>query len=365
MKIGSLCSGYGGLDLAVEALTGAHTTWFSEFNPHAAKIFQQHFQVPNLGDLTKIDWTQVEPVDILTGGYPCQPFSTAGKREGQNDSRHLFPYIRDAISVLRPRIVFFENVRGHLSLGFDSVLQDLAKIGYDSFWTLARASAIGAPHRRERLFIVGIPRELTNSNGEHAEINERGVRGLIERFCGEDRLGGGSQGLISDTSSLGLQENNSSGFGRLEGRDIAKSIVSIANAISQRGQTFESELSSDAQAGNLPITDTDNLERQRVRELQGLRLGHDSRSDMSQLQDWGKYSEAISKWERITRPAPSPIKNNKLSPVFVEWLMGLPEGWVTDIDISRAQQLKALGNGVVPQQAFAAYRHLLGVASEY
>jgi DNA (cytosine-5)-methyltransferase 1 len=292
MKIGSLCSGYGGLDLAVETLTGAETVWFSEFNKYAAKVYESHWDLPNIGDLTKVDWTQVEPVDILTGGYPCQPFSTAGKREGQNDKRHIFPYIKEAIRTLQPKLVFLENVRGHLTLGFDSVLEDLAEIGYDCIWTLARASAIGAPHRRERLFIIAF-----------------------------------------DSSRFGLQTNDTTFNSSQSGQELAKRLV--------------------------PITDTINNQRSRDWSVQELGSGHNSRSNLSTMQDWGRYTTAIERWEQLTRPVPAPIQNEKLSPAFVEWMMGLPQGWVTDVEISRSQQMQALGNGVVPQQAYAAYKHLL------
>lgn len=157
MKIGSLCTGYGGLDLAVEEHFGAETVWCAEFDKHASKIIEAHFDIPNLGDITKIDWTQVEPVDIITAGYPCQPFSQAGQRKGEDDPRHIFPYILEALRHLRPKYAIFENVRGHLTLGFDSVLGALAGIGYDAEWSIVRASEVGAPHQRARLYIVAQP----------------------------------------------------------------------------------------------------------------------------------------------------------------------------------------------------------------
>jgi DNA (cytosine-5)-methyltransferase 1 len=292
MKIGSLCSGYGGLDLAVESLTGAETVWFSEFNKYAAKIYESHWDLPNIGDLTKVDWTQVEPIDILTGGYPCQPFSTAGKREGTNDKRHIFPYIKEAIRVLQPKLVFLENVRGHLTLGFDSVLQDLAEIGYDAIWTLTRASSIGAPHRRERLFIIAI-----NSNWHRQQEN----------------------GECSINTQTQIR--------------FSKGLVPTSNALNDKFT--------------------------RIREMQELGRRHNTRGNLPTMQDWGRYTTATKGWEQLTRPAPAPLQDEKLSPAFVEWMMGLPEGWVTDVEISRSQQMQALGNGVVPQQAYAAYKHLL------
>jgi DNA (cytosine-5)-methyltransferase 1 len=113
--------------------------------------------VPNLGDVTTIDWGMVERPDVICGGWPCQPFSYAGNRNGADDERHLWPYMFDAVRVLRPRFMLGENVAGHLSLGFDRVLADLASIGFDAEWSLVSACSMGAPHMRERLFVVAYP----------------------------------------------------------------------------------------------------------------------------------------------------------------------------------------------------------------
>ena len=102
MRVGSLFSGYGGLDLAV----GGELAWYSEIEPAACKVLAAHHpDVPNLGDITKVNWSDVPPVDVLTAGYPCQPFSNAGNRKGTNDERHLWPYVRDAISAIPSNLV--------------------------------------------------------------------------------------------------------------------------------------------------------------------------------------------------------------------------------------------------------------------
>lgn len=156
--LGSLFSGVAGLDRAVEAVTGATTAWFVEFDAAPSKVLERHYPgVPNYGDVTAVDWAQVEPVDILTAGYPCQPFSHAGKRKGTDDERHLWPYVEVAIGVLRPRLVVLENVAGHLTLGGPTVIGSLTALGYDARWGVVRASDAGAPHRRARLFIVAHP----------------------------------------------------------------------------------------------------------------------------------------------------------------------------------------------------------------
>ena len=154
-KILSLCSGYGGLDLAVEAhFTGSYTAYWSDIDPSACDIMTARFpDAEPVGDLTQFGDTAFD-CDILTAGYPCQPFSQAGKRLGEHDERHLWPYIANTISVSRPRWVILENVAGHLTLGGPAVVGTLAKMGYHTRFGVIRASDAGAPHQRKRLFIV-------------------------------------------------------------------------------------------------------------------------------------------------------------------------------------------------------------------
>jgi DNA (cytosine-5)-methyltransferase 1 len=320
MKIGSLCTGYGGLDMAVEKYFGAETLWTSEIDKNASIVVQERIKKPNLGDLKKINWETVEPIDILTAGYPCQPFSHAGQRKGTTDERHIWPSILEAIGTLRPKYIILENVRGHLSLGFKEVLKDLAICGYDAIWRIVRASDAGAPHRRERLFIIAQP---TNADGERRVIRahetERHQRQSQSEFgeCCE---------IVTDADGGACQES------RRANRSIhGKTVKGIDGANwNEHGSCIES------------IGDTDNEHQP-----------YDGQ--MSQL-----GSRFASRCEMRMRGTPNPLDlDGKLNPVFVEYMMGLPEGWVTSLPISRSQQLKILGNGVVPQQAFLAIALLM------
>jgi DNA (cytosine-5)-methyltransferase 1 len=242
LKIGSLCTGYGGLDMAVEAFFNAETVWTSDYDKYASIVIEQRLKKPNLGDIKQIKWDEVEPIDILTAGYPCQPFSVAGNRKGENDPRHIWPYIKKAIGILRPKFVILENVKGHLSLGFDKVLNDLTSIGYDARWHIVRAAEQGAPHHRRRLFVVAYP--FHNEWASNWEMQELGRR-------------------PSPFSDMHLQD------------------------------------------------------------------------------------------------PPSALDQGMLRPEYAEYMMGLPAGWVTDLDLSRSQKFKIIGNGVVPQQAYYALQQLL------
>ena len=177
LTVGSLFSGIGGLDLGLER-AGMKVIWQSEIDPYACKVLAKHWpEVPNHGNIKDIEWGTVVRPDVICGGYPCQPFSKAGKRQGENDPRHLWPWVRQAISQLRPRYAVLENVRGHLTLGGTTVIGELAAIGYDAEWRVVSAASVGAAHQRERVIIVAYPNSSHTPNGRQcAQIpgNDRG-----------------------------------------------------------------------------------------------------------------------------------------------------------------------------------------------
>jgi DNA (cytosine-5)-methyltransferase 1 len=159
----SLFAGIGGIDLGLEA-HGCTTVAYSEVDPYASAVMAQHFpDAVNLGDVTTIDWEatrdELGPFDIICGGFPCQDISLAGKGAGIADGTRsgLWSHYADAIRILRPRGVLVENVAALLARGIDRVLGDLAACGYDAEWDCVPAAAVGAPHRRDRLFICAYP----------------------------------------------------------------------------------------------------------------------------------------------------------------------------------------------------------------
>lgn len=142
-------------------------------------------------DVKTFPWAEFHGlVDILSGGYPCQPFSAAGKRLGAEDPRHLWPFIAAGIAAMRPGACFFENVEGHCSLGLPDVLQDLAGLGYRTTWCVASASECGAPHQRKRIFILAECR------------SQRGASGLSRSLAGHE----GFAGIADDCGSEGCGE---------------------------------------------------------------------------------------------------------------------------------------------------------------
>ena len=170
-RIGSLCTGYGGLDLAVELVLGGRLAWYAETDRHASTVLEHHWPgVPNLGDIRIVDWTRVEPVDVLTAGFPCQDISNAGKRAGITGIHSsLWTSIVDGVRALRPPLVFVENVAALLRRGFDVVAADLAALGYDTSWLCLRASDIRAAHRRDRLFLLAAPTQRLTGDADVAD----------------------------------------------------------------------------------------------------------------------------------------------------------------------------------------------------
>lgn len=184
LRVGSLCTGYGGIELAAgEVFGGVDLRWVADNDPDCVTILQKRFPgVPNLGDLRAICYDEVEPVDLLTAGFPCQDVSSAGGRAGLRAGNRtgLWFQVARAINELHPPLVLLENVAGLLTAGADSrlescpwclgdrsaehymrafhvVLGDLAELGYDARWGVVRASDAGAPHRRARVFILAYP----------------------------------------------------------------------------------------------------------------------------------------------------------------------------------------------------------------
>lgn len=285
MPILELCAGYGGLGMAVESLTGERVAYVADNSPAASAVLSERYPVPNLGDISKADWGAVAGrSNIVTAGFPCQDISTAGRGAGIHGERSgVWKHVATAIRVIRPRVVFLENVAAIRRNGLDVVLGDLAASGYDASWCCLRASAVGAPHQRDRWFCVA--RLSDSGHGDEPE------------------------------------------WPRSTGREGGE--WSPVRGFPGRGGKKPSDV-------------------------------HSSRGW------WGERADRIHTWESVTgRPAPRPAELDHrgrllLSPRFAEWLMGLPDRWVTGISgLTRTEMLHIIGNGVVPDQAHAAFAHLL------
>jgi DNA (cytosine-5)-methyltransferase 1 len=206
----SLCSGGGGLDLGLDAgarragLGGARAVCMVEGEAFAVATLAAQMEqgglapAPIWSDLRTFDarpWRGV--VDCVTGGYPCQPFSLAGHRRGEDDPRHLWPAISRILRECEPAWCFFENVAGHLSLGGHDVIRELQAMGFRVACSLWTAEEVGAPHRRERLFILAAHPERILLRVEQGR--GCGSDGPGEALAGEH----GAQGAVADAEGIG------------------------------------------------------------------------------------------------------------------------------------------------------------------
>ena len=186
LKILDLFSGIGGFSLGLESTGHFETAAFCEIEPYCQKVLKKHWpNVPIFDDIRKLKGKDIGAIDIITGGYPCQPFSVAGKQKAEQDPRHLWPEYFRLIKELRPTWVIGENVSGHIKLGLDTVLENLESEGYSTRTFSISASSIGANHKRERIWIIA------NSNGskfleENSSVRSEGtesIRSNIGSIC--------------------------------------------------------------------------------------------------------------------------------------------------------------------------------------
>lgn len=412
--IGSLFTGYGGLDMGIAMALDpeARVEWTSDVEPGPCRLAEVRWPgTPNLGDITRVDWDAVEPVDIICGGSPCQDLSLAGRRAGMASGTRsgLWESMFEAIKTLRPRLVVWENVRGALTSGAFSLVEseqgllgerangpalraagrvvgDLASIGYDAQWCVARASDVGAPHQRERLFLTGHPAgEPWKLRGIAASAEAQGGRALSQSR-GPNRTPGAliPTPVASDHKACRHPEGT--------GMSLSQAVKMLPTPVAQSsGNSPAAHLRK--KPGRAQITDLAILVENGMLATGGLlptpqatnatassdgyganlhEVARELRLRRQEYTDFGMYGPAIARWEQVLgRPAPAPTVpptreggRARLSTRFVEWLMGLPEGHVTgeDLGLTREQQLRLLGNGVVPQQGAAAIYQLTKIA---
>jgi len=222
MKHGSLFSGIGGFDLAAEWI-GWENIFHCEWNSFGQKVLKHHF--PNAisyEDITKTDFSiHRGAIDIISGGFPCQPYSAAGKRMGKEDERHLWPEMLRAIREIQPSWVVGENVRGLTNwnggLVFDEVQSELETEGYEVLPFLLPACAVNAPHRRDRIWFVAYSDNSRTNESVRTKQQRKEINKKQEGFSQFEFGSNGSTSNVADTTSIGL-ERECRPIGELEGR---------------------------------------------------------------------------------------------------------------------------------------------------
>jgi len=198
LRVLDLFSGIGGFSLGLERTGGFETVAFCELEEFPRKVLAKHWpEVPIHRDVRELKGSDIGAVDVICGGYPCQPFSTAGQRRGQEDDRHLWPEFNRLVAELRPAWVIGENVAGHISMGLDDVLSDLEGQGYAARTFVIPACAVDAPHRRDRVWTVA----HTTSRKQSSGLNDSKLEGMAPtepEGAKQPRSRGGSQD-VADT----------------------------------------------------------------------------------------------------------------------------------------------------------------------
>lgn len=343
--VGSLCSGVGGLDLAIPG----KLRWVAEKDEAASSILAaEHPDAPNLQDITTTLWSERDHhVDLLTSGDPCQSMSAAGRMLASADERFLWPYVIDAIRKVRPAEVFLENVQNLMSVPLlrgatdwrgdkGSVLKlrldDLQAAGYEAKWMILGACAIGAPHHRHRWFL------RARYVGADARPAER-----VVVPCGAPK----GKGRILLPTPRARDYKGSEGM-RLE-RDGGPDLTTVVQLLLPTPGGYDGSRGgprdpAERRGGGHSI----NLE--------------DAAYAIDLAKTWGPYAEAVGLWESIIgRPAPAPTvdplvagRRRRLNPALSEWMMGYPEGYLTS-RLGRNDALRCAGNGVIPLQGSTAY----------
>ena len=338
MRHGSLFSGIGGFDLAAEWM-GWENIFHCEWNPFGQRVLKYYW--PNAisyNDITKTDFTKHRgSIDILTGGFPCQPYSLAGKRKGKEDERHLWPEMLRAIREIQPRYVVGENVRGLTNwnggMVFDEVQADLEAIGYEVLPFLLPACAVNAPHRRDRIWFVAFKNSDQNgwrSNERKEESDFREQRNFSS---------GNNERVQTDNDKIRNVANSNKCAKRSSGK--SGKIESNWSGNNDEPESRRKQAEQHFRYGNVceSNTNTDN---------QGLQRGENIGSVGKSKENRSKFFAGLipSNWQKFPTKSPICFGNDGLSSrldgiTFPKW---------------RNESIKGAGNAIVPQVAHQIFK---------
>jgi len=328
MNHGSLFTGICGFDLAAEWM-GWNNIFHCEWNEFGRRISQYYWpKAISYGDITKTDFSVHRgQIDILTGGFPCQPYSTAGKRLGKEDDRHLWPEMLRAIREIQPSWVVGENVRGLLNwnggLVFDEVQADLEAEGYEVTPFILPACAVNAPHRRDRIWFIAYSINNRYSEQSGPAKKEERIQG-ISRQAGHSRMFNGTaghDGIVADTCSDGRKRNKEPE--KINNRGIQKGL--------DKGHESDSK-NGDGNAAN-PNNERFSGKREST-ELEGRRFGvYNTQGNKTAWQNFPTQSPVCGRNDGIS---------DRLDGItFSKW---------------RTESIKGYGNAIVPQVAYEIFK---------
>ena len=335
MRHVDLCSGIGGFALGFEWAELSRPVLFCDIEPWSRQVLAKHWpNVPIAKDVKELandPDRNVPDCDILTAGYPCQPFSLAGKRGGKEDPRHIWPYILRIVASKRPAWCVFENVYGHLTLGLDQVLLDLEAESYATRPFIVPACSVDAPHRRDRVWIIA-KKVRPDTNGERPHRAQEYKHGEAEPTDGQERVSGSVCEVLADSGSA-----------------AKRSAGDVGNAIRSRQSRDNGRQSAqELENGCEDVADTYN-----TRQSSSQGSGKDNRNKSGNNFGWSGQDVADplgSRREEQRWPQPAQPKH-EAPQCRSGWLTEPPVGRVAHGIPRRVDRLKGLGNAIVPQIA--------------
>ena len=406
LKALSICSGIGGLDIAMQSkFIGATTYAYCEIEPYACAVLLARMEsghldaAPIFPDIFKLDAetleaANIESVDIVYGGIPCQPFSQAGLRRADDDPRNLWPATRKLLGILGRPVFFLENVAGFtIRNGSEpayawTLLSDLAEDGYDFRWVHVRAEDVGAPHRRERFFLLAYTpdsefirsarnvvnttgsRQLESTNNHRKAATKRRPEWINQEKIGDtsegrtklgntssesirddDRSMGGSQGSESDE---GIQRQWSGSISRLRSEElgdtnthsIAKKRIALRTGVWAKHSGTGNELGNSERRSR--SSESGEFQPSTVHDGRVFRT-QDGEERADHKMAFPPKPDELERWRDILALYP------QLRPSLERSVRGVADGIQDGVDFHRRRRLQALGNAVVPQQAIYAW----------
>jgi DNA (cytosine-5)-methyltransferase 1 len=328
LKILDLCSGIGGFSLGLEATGGFETIAFCEFDPFCQKVLNKHWpEVPIYNDLKEISKDEetirnIPEHDLICGGIPCQPFSLAGKQKGKEDDRHLWPFMFKIIEQKKPTWVIVENVGGFINVALDDVCLDLEAEGYATQSFIIPACGVEAPHRRDRIWIIGkrdvVDSDSTRTGHRHGEVQKENGEVQQRNDHAESNHASEKQDVVDSKCN----EHNREIGGRFEEEGGNEEQERKENSTARKSSgTSEVWLSDNRYEGSEDVADS-NSER-----LQGAKQHGTSTKEY-------KTSNSITESFKVDGS---------------QWTVEPRVGRVANGVPNRVDRLKSLGNAIVPQ----------------
>jgi len=331
-----LFSGIGGFSLGLEATGYFDTVAFCDFDPYCQKVLRKHWPwVTIYDDVKELNSERLSAnghtkIDIITGGYPCQPFSVAGRKKGEQDPRHVWPEMFRLVKELRPTWVIGENVSGHIKLGLDTVLENLESEGYSARTFSISASSIGANHQRERIWIIA----NSNNTGDRTSKHE------IDKDRKKTVEGRKEQSQLKSSRYSEDMENSRRSqwpWAELRGENENETRKENANQFERSGSTSESDVADTEGVSSYGREDREHTEQGDTERQIGREGSHDADTDSEGLER--RWSECELRESQ---------EEGQIG--WSQWWQSEPNvGRVANGVPARSHRLKALGNAVVPQ----------------